>query len=100
MNALMNSVSLLKKPFGGKTGATIVLSSLLLTACAMAPETPPAALDVRQKLTELQSNPETARNARIELRDAEAAVELAEQPVDNDQTALAEHRVYMADRMV
>ncbi|KPP97637.1 OmpA family protein [Marinobacter sp. HL-58] len=96
----MNTISLLKKPFGGKAGATIVLSSLLLTACAMAPETPPAALDVREKLTELQRNPDMANNARTELRDAEAAVELAEQPVDKDEAELADHRVYMADRMV
>lgn len=96
----MKTVSLLKKTFSSKTGATVVLSSLLLSACAMAPETPPAALDVRQKLTELQRNPEMANNARIELRDAETAVELAEQPFDNDEAALAEHRVYMADRMV
>lgn len=100
MNGLMNNVSLLKKPFGGKTGATIVLSSFLLTACAMAPEAPPAAMDLRQKLTEMQRNPEMARNARIELRDAEAAVELAEQPLANKEAALADHRVYMADRMV
>lgn len=96
----MKTVSLLKKTFRSKTGATVVLSSLLLSACAMAPETPTAALDVRQKLTELQRNPEMANNARIELRDAETAVELAEQPLDNDEAALAEHRVYMADRMV
>lgn len=96
----MKTVSLLKKTFSSKTGATVVLSSLLLSACAMAPETPPAALDVRQKLTELQRNPEMVTNARIELRDAQAAVELAEQPLDKDEAALAEHRVYMADRMV
>jgi uncharacterized lipoprotein YajG len=84
----MNTLSLLEKPFGRKAGLTIVLSLLLLTACAMSPETPPAALDVREKLTELQRNPEMANNARIELRDAEAAVELAEQPLDNDEAAL------------
>lgn len=88
------------KPLGGKTGPVILLSSLLLTACAMAPETPPAALDVRQKLTELQTDAAIASNARPELRDAEAAVELAEQPLDNDEAALADHRVYMADRML
>ncbi|MBW4933179.1 OmpA family protein [Marinobacter sp. F4206] len=96
----MKTVSLLKKPFVGKTGAIVVLSSLLLNACAMAPETAPAALDVRQKLTELQRNPAMASNARIELRDAEAAVELAEQPLDSDEATLVDHRVYMADRMV
>lgn len=96
----MKTVSLLKKPFGGNTVATLVLSSFLLTACATAPETPPAALDVRTKLTQLQRNPEMADNARTELRDAEAAVELAEQPLGKDEAALASHRVYMADRMV
>lgn len=58
----MNTVSLMKKSLGGKAGATIALSSLLLTACAMAPETPPAALDVREKLTAMQRNPEMASN--------------------------------------
>jgi len=96
----MNSLLRVTKPLGGKAVPIILLSSLLLTACATAPETPPAAMDVRQKLTELQRNPEMASNARIELRDAETAVELAEQPVNNDESALAKHRVYMADRMV
>ncbi|MGM0616328.1 MAG: DUF4398 domain-containing protein, partial [Pseudomonadota bacterium] len=95
----MNILLRQKRPLGGKTVPVILLCSLL-TACAMAPETPPAALDVRQKLTELQRDPAMASNARIELRDAEAAVELAEQPLHDDKAALAEHRIYMADRMV
>lgn len=96
----MKTVSLLKKPFVGKTSAIVLLSSLLLSACAMAPETSTEALDARQKLTELQRNPAMASNARIELRDAEAAVQLAEQPLDSDEATLADHRIYMADRMV
>lgn len=96
----MKTVSLLKKPFVGKTSAIVLLSSLLLSACAMAPETSTEALDARQKLTELQRNPAMASNARIELRDAEAAVQLAEQPLDRDEATLADHRIYMADRMV
>jgi outer membrane protein OmpA-like peptidoglycan-associated protein len=96
----MKTVSMLKTRFGGKTISAVVLSSLLLTACASTPETPTAALDVRQKLTELQSNPEMANNARSELRDAETAVRIAEQPLTQEQAALASHRVYMADRMV
>lgn len=96
----MSTLLRAKKTPGGKTVPVILLSSLLLTACAVAPEAPPAALDVRQKLTEMQRNPAMASNARIELRDAEAAVELAEQPLDKDEAALADHRVYMADRMV
>ncbi|MBZ2168116.1 OmpA family protein [Marinobacter sp. F4216] len=96
----MKTVSLLKKPFVGKTSAIVLLSSLLLNACAMAPETSTEALDARQKLTELQRNPAMANNARIELRDAETAVQLAEQPLDSDEATLADHRIYMADRLV
>lgn len=96
----MNTLLRVTKTPGGRTVPVILLSSLLLTACAVAPETPSAALDAREKLTELQRNPTMASNARIELRDAEAAVELAEQPLDKDEAALADHRIYMADRMV
>lgn len=81
-----------------KTGAVILLSSVLLTACAMSPTSPDGSEDVRAKLTQLQQNPAMMANARVELRDAEAAVQLAEQPVDDN--ALAAHRIYMADRMV
>lgn len=96
----MKTVSLFKKPFIGKAGGIVVLSSLLLSACAMAPESAPVVLDARQKLTELQRNPAMASNARIELRDAEAAVELAEQSLESEEATLADHRIYMADRMV
>lgn len=96
----MKTVSLFKKPVIGKAGGIVVLSSLLLSACAMAPESAPVVLDARQKLTELQRNPAMASNARIELRDAEAAVELAEQSLESEEATLADHRIYMADRMV
>ncbi|WP_372958201.1 OmpA family protein [Marinobacter sp.] len=76
-----------------------MLSSALLTACATTPASPDGSEDVRAKLTELQQNPDMASNARVELRNAEAAVRLAEQPGSSDQ-ALVAHRVYMADRMV
>ncbi len=96
----MNALSLLKKTFAGKAGPTIVLSSLILLACATAPATSPAAMAVRDKLNTLQRSPEMASNARTELRDAEAAVELAEQPLAKDQAALSEHLVYLADTKV
>ncbi|TVP57459.1 MAG: OmpA family protein, partial [Halomonadaceae bacterium] len=54
----------------------------------------------RNKLTELQRDPVIANNARVELRNAVTAVELAEQPLKQNQGALAEHRVYMADSLV
>ncbi len=66
----------------------------------MSPTSPDGSEDVRSKLTELQQNPDMMTHARIELRDAEAAVKLAEQPLASDEAVLAEHRLYMADRMV
>ncbi len=94
----MKIPSFLKPVSGVKTGAVVLLSSLLLSACAMSPTSPDGSEDVRAKLTQLQQNPDMMTHARVELRDAEAAVELAEQPVDDD--AVAAHRIYMADRMV
>ncbi|WP_417548493.1 OmpA family protein [Marinobacter segnicrescens] len=95
----MNTLSMLKSAPGRKAGIAIVLSSALLSACATTPSSPDGSEEVRAKLTELQQNPEMASYARVELRDAEAAVRLAEQPEASDK-ALADHRVYMADRMV
>lgn len=95
----MKTLSILKTVPYRTTGMAIVLSSALLTACATTPTSPEGAGEVRASLTELQQNPDMMNHARVELRDAEAAVRLAEQPETKDQ-GLAEHRVYMADRMV
>ncbi len=96
----MKTLPFVKKPSLGTIGSAVVLSSILLTACAVAPVAPPGAAEARAELNALQSNPDMVRHARVELRDAEEAVRLAEQPLDEDKTELAEHRVYMADRMV
>lgn len=96
----MTIQSFMKTIPGKKTGAVLVLSSVLLAGCAMSPTSPDGSEDVRGKLTALQQNPDMTTHARVELRDAEAAVELAEQPLGRDEAALAAHRVYMADRMV
>lgn len=94
----MKIPSFLKPVSGLTTGAVVLVSSVLLSACAMSPTSPDGSEEVRAKLTQLQQNPDMMTHARVELRDAEAAVELAEQPVDDD--AVAAHRIYMADRMV
>lgn len=94
----MKIPSFLKPVSGLTTGAVVLVSSVLLSACAMSPTSPDGSEEVRAKLTQLQQNPDMMTHARVELRDAEAAVELAEQPMDDD--AVAAHRIYMADRMV
>lgn len=79
-------------------GAAIA-ASLVLAGCASAPVSPEGSADARAKLTRLQSDPNLAGLAPVEIKEAQAAVQLAEQPLANDP-ALGAHRVYMADRTV
>lgn len=86
-----------------KRGAVLMavaFSSLLVTSCATAPDSPDGASQARSKLTALQNDPNLADRARVELREAEEAVRIAEQPLSDDEAALGEHRVYMADQKV
>ncbi len=78
--------------------ATTVASILLAAACATAPVKPQGAADARVKLTQLQSDPNLASRAAASIKDADAAVQTAEQPEANKE--LAAHRVYLADRKV
>lgn len=96
----MNTFSLVKHRVGGMAGPTLVLTTVLLTACASSPVAPTGAQDVRNKLTDLQNNPDMANNAAEELREAEEAVIVAEEAVGRGDTELGEHRVYMADNLV
>lgn len=80
--------------------AGVLVSSLAVTSCATAPAPPQGAEQVRSKLTSLQQDPDLADHARIEIREAETAVRVAEQPVKEENSELGEHRVYMADRAV
>jgi outer membrane protein OmpA-like peptidoglycan-associated protein len=91
------------KNFTHKTvrfAALLTLSAAwLLASCASAPTNPVGSEDARSKLDRLQSNRALAELAPVEIREAEAAVLLAEQPVGKD-LALGNYRVYMADRTV
>jgi|KBSSwiStaDraftv2_1062776.scaffolds.fasta_scaffold09340_5 outer membrane protein OmpA-like peptidoglycan-associated protein len=78
--------------------ATAVASILLAAACATAPVKPDGAAEARAKLTQLQSDPNLASRAAVAIKDADAAVRIAEQPELNKE--LAAHRVYLADRKV
>lgn len=81
--------------------ATVLLSSLLLlAACATTPSSPPGAAEARDKLSALQADPNLAERAPLELREAEAAVRIAEQPLPAVESNLGKHRVYMAERKI
>jgi outer membrane protein OmpA-like peptidoglycan-associated protein len=94
----MNAIHQNRSRFAGLSAATAIIG-LTVASCATAPQSPPGSAEVRSKLTHLQSDANLGKRAPVEIREAEAAVQVAEQPVAKD-AALGEHRVYMADRKV
>lgn len=84
----------------GKVIAVLSFAMVVAAACATAPSSPSGAAEVRSKLTALQNDPRLADRAPIAIRDAEAAVRLAEQPVSAVEAPLGQHLVYLADRKV
>jgi outer membrane protein OmpA-like peptidoglycan-associated protein len=94
MNTLIHN----PRRFSGVLAATM-LASLVVTSCATVPPNPAGSAEVRNKLDRLESDPLRADLVPVEVREAEAAVTLAEKPVGKD-VALGEYRVYMADRKV
>jgi len=76
----------------------VAVAAVLLAACAAAPVKPDGAAQARNKLTQLQSDPDLVNRAPVAIKEADAAVAVAEQP--EPDAALAAHRVYLADRKV
>jgi len=81
-----------------RTLIAAAVTSILLAACATAPVKPDGSAEARAKLTQLQSDPNLASRAAVAIKDADAAVRVAEQP--NTDKELTAHRVYLADRKV
>jgi outer membrane protein OmpA-like peptidoglycan-associated protein len=81
-----------------KTLVATTVASVLLAACAVAPLKPDGAAEARNKLTQLQSDPNLTNRAPLAVKEAEAAVRAAEQPQTDKE--LGAHLVYMADRKV
>lgn len=78
----------------------VASASLLLTACASAPTAPVGAAQARQKLTQLQADPELATRAPVAIKKAEVAVAAAEQPRSARDMEQGTHLVFIADRKV
>ncbi len=81
-----------------KTLIATTVASVLLVACAAAPQKPAGAEEVRSKLIQLQSDPNLASRAPLAIKEADIAVRTAETPQSDKE--LAAHRVYMAERKV
>ena len=82
----------------GRTLIATTVAAVLLAACAAAPVAPEGASAARAKLTQLQSDPSMGTRAPLAIKDADAAVSIAEQP--EADKSLASHRVFIADRKV
>lgn len=74
------------------------VAATLFAGCASVPKQPAGSEQVRAKLTALQGQPTLANRAPVALKDAEAAVKIAE--MQQKDLVLAAHRVYIADRKV
>jgi len=83
------------------TGAGIVVTAaafLMLGACATPLTAPEGSDTARNKLTQLQSDPQLASRAPVEIKDAATAVSAAEVP--RKDTEYARHLVLLADHKV
>jgi len=79
----------------------LAVATLLVAACATTPSSPQGASELRAKLGALQSDPNLAQHAPVEIREAEEAVQIAERPLSrSSDPALVAHRMYMADHKV
>src|SRR5437763_1134647 len=74
------------------------LAAVLLSACAAAPTAPAGSAEARNKLTQLQANPDLATRASAAIKEADLAVRAAELPQQDPM--IAAHLVYVADRKV
>lgn len=81
-----------------KKPAALALASLLMASCSTGPARPDAIDNVRNKLTQLQSDSQLASRAPVEIQEAELAVRTAEEPQKDKQQEM--HLVFMADRKV
>lgn len=80
--------------------SAMIMSTVILASCASTPESPQGAMDAREKLDALQSDSALAELARVEVREADAAVRVAEKPLAASEAELGRHRVFMADQKV
>ncbi len=81
-----------------RTLIAAAIAATLFVGCASVPKKPAGSERVRAKLTALQGEANLANRAPVALKDAEAAVSVAE--TSQKDVGLAAHRVYIADRKV
>lgn len=85
----LSLTSFFSKPF-----ALVLVSTLVFAGCATSSKGPAGAIAARERLTELQSNPELASRVSVAIRSAEAAVSAAEK--SHKDKAVSDHLVFLA----
>src|SRR5437868_1379396 len=81
-----------------RTAIAVAVTAALLAGCATAPKPSAGAMNARNKLIQLQSNPELANRAAVAMKDADKAVQAAEMP--QKDKAQEQHLALIADRKV
>lgn len=94
----MNTQKAYDRSIGTPLALLLVLA--LMGGCASTPDSPSGSETARSNLTALQNDRNLANRAPMEMRQAEEAVLLAEEPLPASQSRLSEHRVYMAEHKV
>ena len=79
---------------------TIAVTSLLLAACGPSMTKPEGAQSARDKLSELQGDPNLAPLVPLAIKEADMAVRAAEVPIRDRDRAEGRHLVLLADRKV
>ncbi len=74
--------------------------ALVLVGCAAQPSMPQGAAETRNKLMGLQSDPQLNTRAPVALKEAEVAVKAALELREEQEQALGQHLVVIADRKV
>lgn len=72
----------------------VLVGALVLTACASSPKSPSGAVAARERLTQLQSDPELASRVTVAIRNADKAVSAAEIP--RKEKTQSDHLVFLA----
>jgi outer membrane protein OmpA-like peptidoglycan-associated protein/outer membrane murein-binding lipoprotein Lpp len=81
-----------------KNLSVLVISTVLMSACATSSKIPSEVSEVRSKLQRLQNDPQLASRAPVSLKEAEEAVRAAEKlPKEKGQL---DHLVWVADRKI
>ena len=81
-----------------RTAIALAVTAALLAGCATALKPSAGAINARNKLIQLQSNPDLANRATVAMKEADKAVLAAETP--QKDKALEQHLALIADRKV